>query len=432
MEAIGDSTRLLTEEEIRAATARALDGLPLDGRRVLVIVPDRTRTAPIPLFFRLLHEFLSPRVAQLDFLVALGTHQPLDRGAMEGLLGISAEERESRYGRVGLHNHLWHEPDTFVQVGTIGLPEIEDIAGPYLTGLTHDAGLLRSLPVTVNRMALEFDHLIVCGPTFPHEVAGFSGGTKYFFPGISGPEVINYTHWLGAVVSSFKIIGTRDTPVRRIIDRAAALIDRPKTCISLVVQGNGLSGLFIGTPEEAFAGAAELSARIHIRRLREPVARVLSIMPEMYDDIWTAAKGMYKLEPVVEDGGEVVIYAPHIDEISYTHGRLLDEVGYHVSEYFLKQWDRFRHYPGSILAHSTHFRGLGTYDAATGIERPRIRVSLATRIGAERCRRLGLGYLDPAAIDVEGWERLGERYLKVPKAGEMLYRLGGGELGARS
>jgi lactate racemase len=424
MEGIGDTTRLLTEEEIRAATARGLDRLPLDGRRVLVIVPDRTRTAPIPLFFRLLHELLGPRVARLDFLVALGTHPPLDDKAMASLMGISRDERTSLFGRVGLHNHRWHDPDTFIQVGTIGRSEIEEIAGPYLAGLPHDAGLLRSLPVTVNRMALECDHLIICGPTFPHEVAGFSGGTKYFFPGISGPEVIDYTHWLGAVVSSYKIIGTKDTPVRRVIDRAASFIERPKTCISLVVQGSGLAGLFVGPPPDAFAAAADLSSQLHIRRLRKPVRRVLSIMPEMYDDIWTAAKGMYKLEPVIEDGGEVVIYAPHIDEISYTHGRLLDEVGYHVSEYFLKQWERFGHYPGSILAHSTHLRGLGSYDAVAGVERPRIRVSLATRIAPERCRRLSLGYLNPAAVDVEGWEGLGEGYLKVPKAGELLYRLG--------
>jgi len=79
---------------------------------------------------------------------------------------------------------------------------------------------------------------------------------------------------------------------------------------------------------------------------------------------------MYKLEPAIADGGEVVIYAPHIDEISYTHGKLIDEIGYHVRDYFVKQWDRFKRYPGGVLAHSTHLRGIGTYDAATGVEKP--------------------------------------------------------------
>jgi nickel-dependent lactate racemase len=156
----------------------------------------------------------------------------------------------------------------------------------------------------------------------------------------------------------------------------------------------------------------------------KPFQRVLSIMPEMYDDLWTAAKGMYKMEPSIADGGEVVIYAPHISEISYTHGATIDEVGYHVRDYFAAQWDRFREYPWGVLAHSTHLRGIGAYDAETGIERPRIEVTLATGISEDRCRKVNLGYLDPATIDVKAWEgREAEGVLVVPKAGEMLYRL---------
>jgi len=209
-----------------------------------------------------------------------------------------------------------------------------------------------------------------------------------------------------------------------VIDRAASFIDRPKLCFSMVVKGEDLAGLYAGTPEEAFAAAADLSSRIHISWVDKPFRRVLSVMPKMYDDIWTAAKGMYKLEPAVADGGEVVIYAPHVDEISYTHGGLIEEVGYHTRDYFLKQWDRFKHYPGGVLAHSTHLKGIGEYDADTGIERPRIRVTLATRISEERCRRVNLGYLDPESVKVDEWRnRESEGILLVPKAGEMLFRM---------
>ena len=145
-------------------------------------------------------------------------------------------------------------------------------------------------------------------------------------------------------------------------------------------------------------------------------------MPELYDDIWTAAKGMYKLEPVIEDGGEVILYAPHITELSYTHGHILDEIGYHVRDYFLKQWNRFQDTPRSVLAHSTHLRGIGNYE--DGIERPRIQVTLATGIPRERCERVALGYCDPAAIGLEQWVgREDEGLLLVPHAGEILYRL---------
>jgi nickel-dependent lactate racemase len=405
--------RFLNDEEIRALAHETLDKAELDGRRVLVILPDSTRTAPIPLFFRLFHETLSGRVAALDYLVALGTHQPMSDEALNRLVGVTAEERRTTYAGVHVFNHRWDLPGTLTTLGTLPAAEIERLSGGRLA---------QDVPVTVNRLVLDYDQLIVCGPVFPHEVVGFSGGNKYFFPGISGPEVINFTHWLGALMTSYEIIGAGYTPVRAVIDRAAALIDRPKLCVAPVVTYQGLAGLFIGSMQEAWQAAAELSSQVHIVWVDRPYQQVLSIMPKMYDDLWTAAKGMYKMEPAIADGGEVVIYAPHIDEISYTHGAIIDQVGYHVRDYFVQQWDRFKDYPWGVLAHSTHLRGIGTYDAATGIERPRIRVTLATGIPRERCERVNLGYLDPAAVDVAAWEKQPDT-LVVPKAGEMLYRV---------
>lgn len=420
----GFEERFLSKTEIRELTAQALAQANLGGKRVLIIIPDSTRTAPIPFFFELFHELLSGQVAALDYLIALGTHPLMSEAAINRLVGVTAEERATTFADVRIFNHDWQNPDTFRTLGTITVAEIEAIIGELGGSLPGEAGVRQDVPVTLNKMIFDYDQLIVCGPTFPHEVVGFSGGNKYFFPGISGPQVINFSHWLGAVITSYEIIGTKYTPVRRVIDRAASFIDRPKLCFSLVVKGKDLAGLFIGPPEEAYAAAADLSARVHIVWLDRPVRRVLSVMPEMYDDIWTAAKGMYKLEPVIADGGEVIIYAPHIDEISYTHGKLLDQIGYHVRDYFVKQWSKFKAYPGGVLAHSTHLRGIGAYDAETGVERPRIKVTLATGIPRERCEQLNLGYLDPNSIDPAHWAgREDEGILLVPKAGEVLYRL---------
>ena len=405
----------LNEEEIRRLMAEALDARPLDGQRVLVIIPDSTRTAPIPAFFRLFHDLLGRRVAALDYLVALGTHPPMSLDALDRLVGVTSEERRTAYPNVHVFNHRWDLEGTLVQIGTIPAAEIEALTGGLFA---------QDVPVTVNRMIFDYDLLVICGPTFPHEVVGFSGGNKYFFPGISGPEVINFTHWVGAIITSYQVIGTQYTPVRAIIDRAAAMIDRPKLCCSLVVKGHDLAGLYIGSPEEAYAAAAALSSRLHIVWVDRPFQRVLSVMPTMYDDIWTAAKGMYKLEPAIADGGEVIIYAPHIDEISYSHGQVIDEIGYHVRDYFVKQWERFKDYPWGVLAHSTHLRGIGSYDAETGVERPRIQVTLATGIPRERCEAVNLGYMDPATVDLDAWrDREDEGILLVPKAGEMLYRV---------
>jgi nickel-dependent lactate racemase len=260
---------------------------------------------------------------------------------------------------------------------------------------------------------------------FPHEVVGFSGGTKYLFPGIAAPDIIHFTHWLGALITSSAVIGTMDTPVRAMIDRAAALLATPVSLLALVVTHKGVTGMFCGDVHDAWRQAATLSARRHIVWLERPVDRVLAVMPTMYDDLWTAAKGAYKTEPAIADGGEVVIFGPHVSEVSYVHGRTLDEIGYHCRDYFLGQWPRFEHYPGGILAHSTHVKGLGAYDAERGIETPRIRVTLATGIPRERCDRINLGYLDPARIDPTEWSaNPADGSFVVPRAGELLFRVG--------
>ncbi|ARA92647.1 hypothetical protein AWN76_005355 [Rhodothermaceae bacterium RA] len=404
----------MSEEEARAILAEALRTHPLDGKRLLIIIPDSTRTAPIPLMFRLFHELLADRVAALDYLVALGTHKPMSEDALNRLVGVTAEERRTTYAGVHVFNHRWDLPGTLIHIGTIPADEIGALTG----------GLLRqAVDVTINRMIYDYDQVLICGPVFPHEVVGFSGGNKYFFPGISGPEVIDFTHWVGAVITSYEVIGSGYTPVRAVIDRAAQEVKVPKLCCCMVVKGeNNLAGLYVGSPEEAWEAASALSSRLHIVWLDRPVRRVLSVMPTMYDDIWTAAKGMYKLEPAVADGGEVIIYAPHIDELSYSHGEHIEAVGYHVRDYFLKQWDRFKDYPWGVLAHSTHLRGIGTYE--NGVERPRIQVTLATRIPRERCEKVNLGYCDPDTIDLDDWRgREDEGILLVPKAGEMLYRV---------
>jgi nickel-dependent lactate racemase len=410
----GYTEKSLSEAEVREIVAQAFAEHDLTGKRVLFITPDATRSAPMPMMFRLFFDAIGAEVAALDYLIALGTHPPLDEAQLNQLFGLTPEDRVGKYAQVGIYNHQWGNAETFTQIGTIPAAEIEAIT---------DGLLSMDVPVNVNHMLFNYDQVIVCGPTFPHEVVGFSGGNKYFFPGVSGPEVINFSHWLGAVITSWKTIGNKHTPVRRVIDRAASMIDVPKLCFSMVVKGHDdLVGLYFGTPEQAYEAAADLSAQHHIIYIDKPLQRVFSIMPKMYDDLWTGAKGMYKMEPAIADGGEVVIHAPHITEISYTHGRVLDKIGYHVRDYFIEQWERFRDYPWGVLAHSTHLRGIGTY--ADGIERPRIDVTLATGIPRERCESVNLGYLDPTTIDISEWEnREDEGILVVPKAGEMLYRV---------
>lgn len=409
----GFTDRFLTEDEIKTITTEFFQTWDLSGKRILVIIPDRTRTMPLPLFFKLIFEALNGKAQVLDYLIALGTHSAMDDAAINRLVGISAEERSGKYGQVRIFNHRWDLPETLVTVGKITTEETAQLSRGMLT---------MELPVRVNRMVLDYDLVLICGPVFPHEVVGFSGGNKYFFPGVSGPEVINFTHWLGALITNYEIIGTKSTPVREVINKAVSYIPTPRLFLCPVVKSEGINGVFAGEPEATWSAAADLSSQVHVKYVDRPYRQVLSVMPHLYDDIWTGAKGMYKMEPVIADGGEVIIYAPHITEISYTHGKVLDEVGYHVRDFFVKQWEKYKNYPWGVLAHSTHLRGQGAYN--NGIETPRIQVTLATGISAERCAQVNLGYRDPATINPQDWaNREEEGILLVPHAGETLYRL---------
>ena len=164
------------------------------------------------------------------------------------------------------------------------------------------------------------------------------------------------------------------------------------------------------------------SSQVHIVYEGRPYKTVLGIAPDMYEDIWTAGKVMYKLESIVAEGGTLIIYAPHICELSYTHGKILDQIGYHTRDYFLKQPDKFKSFPRAVLAHSTHVKGIGTY--TDGVEESRVNVVLATKIDRQRCEKVNLGYMNPGQIDISSYEnREDEGILVVHNAGEILYRL---------
>jgi nickel-dependent lactate racemase len=410
---LGHEDRMLTDAEVRETVSRGLAQLDAAGKRVLVIIPDHTRTAPIDVMFRLIWEGIGEQAAALDYLIALGTHPPMSEDMICQRVGLCAEDYRCNFPKVRFFNHLWKDPETLTKVGTLSKQEIGEIT---------DGLFELAVDITVNKLIYDYDVLLIVGPVFPHEVVGFSGGNKYLFPGIAGQEIIDFFHWLGAVITNPVIIGNKWTPVRRVVDRAAAMLTMPKYALSMVVQNEGLAGLYFGTPEESWSQAADLSNKLHITYVDRPFHTVLSCAPKMYDDIWTGGKCMYKLEPVVADGGTLIIYAPHVTEVSATHGHILEEIGYHTRDFFLKQWDKYRKYPWGVVAHSTHVKGIGKFE--NGVEKPRVNVVLATQIPPEMCARINLGYMDPASIVPEEYAgREAEGVLYVPKAGEMLYRL---------
>ncbi|HEX2857380.1 MAG TPA: lactate racemase domain-containing protein [Propionibacteriaceae bacterium] len=418
-ELIGGPHQVVPDEQLDDLVGRHLAALDLDGKKVTLVVPDGTRSCPLPLLMRTMHRHLHDRVADLTAVIALGTHSYMEPDEIDRWFGVGGPGQpaslEGAYPGMRVVNHEWADPDMLVTVGHISGERVAELS---------EGRLDQGADILINRHVVEADVSIVVGPVFPHEVVGISGGNKYFIPGVASQEFIDMTHWVGALISSAAIIGTTGiTPVRAMINEGAALIPTQRLALCLVVQsGTGdIEAAAFGTSEDAWAAAASVAAETHVTYIDEPFQRVISVMPTRYDDIWTAAKGFYKLEPAVADGGEVVIYAPHVTEVSEVHKEIY-EIGYHCRDYFVKQWDKYKHIHWGVLAHSTHLRGAGVYDAETGVETCRLRVTLATRIPREVCESINLGYLDPDTVDLDALASEAGTVV-IPNAGEILYRL---------
>jgi nickel-dependent lactate racemase len=403
----------LSQDEIKGKILSAYKNYDLHNKKVLVIIPDNTRSAPVDIFFKLFYELFGKETKKLDYLVALGTHPLLNEEEKLKRIGISEQEKKQTYGSVRIMNHRWDKQETFIPIGTIDSDEMHFLSEGLIT---------EKADISINRIVFEYDALLILGPVFPHEVAGFSGSNKYLFPGICGWNFTDNTHWLGALRTNLKTIGIKDTPVRRLIDRAAGFVNVPLIYFNLVVDSEGLKGLFVGSDRGAWSEAVDLSSRINIKFVPKPFKKVLSIASKKYDDFWTGAKAFYKIEPVVEDGGEIIVCAPHIDQFSITHGHIIEKVGFHIKEYFVKNMAKYAEFPKAVLAHATHVKGTGSL--LNGIEKPRIKIILSTGISKSRCDAVNISYMDPDGINTDEWEnKEDEGIAVVHNSGEILYKV---------
>jgi nickel-dependent lactate racemase len=233
----------LNADQVRTLIAQACPAKDYKDKRVLLIVPDATRTCPLGMLFQAMFEQIGGATHAFDVMIALGTHQAMSEEAICKRLEIDMHERRGKYAGVRFYNHEWDNPAALRNIGKLTLED---------TRALTDGLFEIEVPVNVNARLFDYDQIIIIGPVFPHEVVGFSGGNKYLFPGVSGPEVLNFFHWLGAVVTNPMIIGNKWTPVRKVVDRIGAMVEVPKLCLCMVVDHAQLAGLFIGSPEGAW------------------------------------------------------------------------------------------------------------------------------------------------------------------------------------
>jgi len=383
------------------------------GERVLAIIPDKTRDDNTHELFPIASDFLTKRgVASFDALVAQGTHPPM-----------SAAQKLSKIGnadfRGSLFDHRWDEPDELITLGELSGEMVRELTG----GLIDQAA-----PVSINKLLAPgiYDTVLVFGATVPHEVAGFAGGAKYFFPGVAGPELTHTTHWLGALAGIENIIGQVETPTRRLIEAAADLI--PARIISLNTVVSRIDGdlvtyaLFTGDIKEAFRRAAAVSRKVHIRYTGRKYKRVIALLDPHYDELWVGGKASYKLGAIIEEGGELIIYAPHLTKLSETHGELIEKYGYAPLE---SVRDMLGVSPElrenlCIAAHLAHVAYAGRLDQYGKVV-PRYQITMATGLDEATCRRVNLGYLDYRTLDYEAM-RADPDTLVVADAGRDLYQ----------
>ena len=408
------STDLLTLgldiEELTTIVHQALDAIQ-PGERVLAIIPDRTRDDNTHLLFPIANEFLAQRgVASFDGLVAQGTHPPM-----------SESQKRSKIGATGfsghVYDHRWDEPDELITIGELSAETVRQLTG----GLIDHA-----VPVSINKLLAPgiYDTVLVFGATVPHEVAGFAGGAKYFFPGVAGPELTHTTHWLGALAGIENIIGQVDTPTRKLIEAAADLITARIISLNTVVsrETNGelvTYALFAGDIREAFRRAAEVSRQVHIRYTNRKYKRVVALLDPHYDELWVGGKASYKLGAIIEEGGELIIYAPHLTKLSETHGALIEKYGYAPLESvrdMLGVSEELRENL-CIAAHLAHVAYGGRLDEHGKIV-PRYRITMASGLDEETCRRVNLGYIDHRTFKYEA----DPDTLIVENAGRDLYQ----------
>jgi nickel-dependent lactate racemase len=412
---MGSATKPLSDSDLRKIVEQALENVP-SGTRVLAIVPDKTRDDNTHLLFPMASQVLAARkVAKLDVLIAQGTHAPMTETQKRAKIGAGAAETPNL---CTIFDHAWDKPESLVTLGELSGERIAQLSG----GLMHDA-----VPVKLNSLLAPgvYDLVLVFGATMPHEVAGFAGGAKYFFPGVAGPELTHMTHWLGAMAQIENVIGRVETPTRRVIEAAAEFVRTPVISFTSVSTrdetGFHTFALFAGDIRKAMRRGAEISRQIHIKYTGRKYRTVIALLDTHYDEMWVGGKASYKLGGIVEEGGELIIYAPHLNQLSATHGKLIEKYGYAPLEAVREMVEGSPELRANlaIAAHLAHVAYSGSRNAEGRVV-PRYRITLASAVPEEVCRRVNLGYMDPRTFHRAKYENDPDARI-VEDAGRDLY-----------
>ena len=414
----------LTDEQLEEIVKEGLKYFS-SVKKVLLIHPDYTRTdfsnKLVPLIYQ---ELKNKGMSQIDSLNAGGTHREMAEIEIWEKLGLSSQINFNHF-----YNHEYNDPQKLVTVG--------EIPASFVAEKTQGE-LSRSIPVVVNKLITEdYDLIIALGGTLPHESAGYAGGLKVFFPGISGPEVIDLLHWAAVLIGIPQIIGTIDNPAREVINQGSSYIfhqiKAPTISFNMVFEEKEHQvipkGLYVGVGFngfiESYKQAVKASSKLHVIYIDEPLNYAVQVIDQCYDEIWTAGKGSYKLQSpgVMTPGGEIIIYAPHI-KCFHSRSKMdlaLRQIGYHGKDYVKQYLELNPEFSKNIAAHVINVRGAGRFNVNSGKEEFDFKIILATGISKDICESVGLGYRNPDSIHQKYF--IGPGKLWIENGGKYLYKI---------
>ena len=319
----GGKASIITTEEKRALLQEALLKLGGIPKKILVIPPDITRLhSNAGELTRILYELWdAANGTTFDILPAIGTHAPMTEPQIAEMYGdLPKATYHVHHWRTGLY-HFGEVPSEF----------IHEVSGGKLD---------YSIPVAVNRHLVEGDYelIISVGQVIPHEVIGIANGFKNVLVGAGGVEMINKSHFLGAVDGMERLMGRTDTSVRRVLNYAHMHYLKQLGIVYVMsvmdVDTNGdriMRGLYIGDDARTFETAAELSRNVNMTFLDEPLEKVVvHLDPREFRSTWLGNKAIYRTRMAMADDGELIIIAPGLREFGEDAeiDRLIRKYGY--------------------------------------------------------------------------------------------------------
>lgn len=408
----------LTVSDFRRILGEALSNIAPEAR-VLAIISDKTRDDNTPALFPIAAEILAEKgISKLDALVAQGTHSPMTPA--DKLSKIGAQNLSEIPNLGNIFDHDWSDPEKLTVIGELSAEKVREV--------TKDL-FKEPIKLSINRLLAAgiYDTVLIFGATVPHEVAGFAGGAKYFFPGVAGAELTHATHWLAALATIENIIGRVETPTRHLIEAAADFVAAPVISITSAVSRTAENrlqthALFAGDFRLALRRAAEVSRQIHIKYTGRKYRRVVALLDEHYEELWLGGKASYRLGAIIEEGGELVIYAPLLRCISETHGEMIEKFGGYaplekVKELVAQSGELQQNL--CVAAHLAHVAYAGRTNEHGEIQ-TRFKITLASRVDEESCRRVNLAFMDYQTFQISDYENDSDTLI-VERAGRDLY-----------